>query len=284
MKSKCKVCVAVPIHKDFSLLTRAELRSLTQLFQVLSDHEILLFGPDEFNWLGYTDFLHGIKAEYLIRKFANNSFKDIEGYNKLLTSPLFFYSFKEFDYLLIYQLDAFVFRNELEYWCRKDFDYIGAPWFEGFGNPASEEFIGSGNGGFSLRKISVSLRILKRINLIKRFRRIWFKGKIQSVFSFDKLLLIMAPIWKIKDKNQLVRYIIDQPNLNEDYFWAIIVPQIFHDYIIASPEDSVGFSFEVRPSYLFKLNNYKLPFGCHAWEKYEPEFWVNHIVLSGSEM
>ena len=36
---------------------------------------------------------------------------------------------------------------------------------------------------------------------------------------------------------------------------------------------AIKFSFEVMPSYLYKLNNNVLPFGCHAFEKYESDFW-----------
>ena len=30
--------------------------------------------------------------------------------------------------MLIYQLDAFVFQDDLAYWCQQNYDYIGAPW------------------------------------------------------------------------------------------------------------------------------------------------------------
>jgi len=44
-----------------------------------------------------------------------------------MMSPAFYDAFKAFDYILIYQLDAFVFRDELEYFCSLGYDYIGAP-------------------------------------------------------------------------------------------------------------------------------------------------------------
>lgn len=41
---------------------------------------------------------------------------------------------------------------------------------------------------------------------------------------------------------------------------------------------NIQFAFEKYPSYLYNLNNKKLPFGCHAWQKYEYNtFWYNFI-------
>ena len=62
-------------------------------------------------------------------RFANYYFESISGYNKLLLSLEFYNRFKEYEYLLIHQSDAYLFKNELDYWCQKGFDYIGAPWY-----------------------------------------------------------------------------------------------------------------------------------------------------------
>ena len=43
---------------------------------------------------------------------------------------------------------------------------------------------------------------------------------------------------------------------------------------------ALKFAFEVNPSYLYDINNEKLPFGCHAFEKYEYNtFWQKHIKI-----
>jgi hypothetical protein len=39
-----------------------------------------------------------------------------------------------------------------------------------------------------------------------------------------------------------------------------------------------GFSFEVAPRYCFKMNRERLPFGCHAWSKYDQEFWEPFLL------
>lgn len=49
---------------------------------------------------------------------------------------------------------------------------------------------------------------------------------------------------------------------------------------LPSYQEAIHFSFEVHPSKLFKETSGTLPFGCHAFEKYEyTEFWSKHISI-----
>jgi hypothetical protein len=64
-----------------------------------------------------------------------------------------------------------VLRDELDHWCAKPFDYVGAPWpklyelllqtgrFEG--GFSKHVRINVGNGGLSLRRISKSIHLLE---------------------------------------------------------------------------------------------------------------------------
>lgn len=52
----------------------------------------------------------------------------ISGYNDMMMSKDFYSLFADTEYILICQPDAWIFRDELEKWCRKSYDYIGAPW------------------------------------------------------------------------------------------------------------------------------------------------------------
>jgi hypothetical protein len=76
----------------------------------------------------------------------------------------FYEVFRQYEYMLIYQLDCWVFRDELEMWCDKGYDYIGAPFFVKW---FVDRGIYVGNGGFSLRKISNIIEYLKRNNKSK---------------------------------------------------------------------------------------------------------------------
>ena len=63
---------------------------------------------------------------------------------------------------------------------------------------------------------------------------------------------------------------------NEDFFWAYIVPKFFK-FRRPPVKEALAFAFELSPSEAFEMNERKLPFAVHAWEKYEPEFWENYI-------
>ena len=91
-----------------------------------------------------------------------------------MLNPNFYQRFRRFEYILIYQLDAFVFSDRLEEFCRLGYDYIGAPWPLGDGNKHNEElvvegnhFLTVGNGGFSLRRVQACIDALwKNIELV----------------------------------------------------------------------------------------------------------------------
>ena len=66
-------------------------------------------------------------------------------------------------HILIAQIDAYTFSDDLIKWCEKDFHYIGATCFK-FKNYWTSEFIFCGVGGFSLRNIKKTLGILDETN------------------------------------------------------------------------------------------------------------------------
>ena len=85
-------------------------------------------------------------------------------FNKLKESNLLYKKYKKYKYILFYELDAFVFRDELDYWCKKGFDYIGAPW-NGTHCYYDTPINGVGNGGFSLRNIKSAIKLLEKLRM-----------------------------------------------------------------------------------------------------------------------
>ena len=51
------------------------------------------------------------------------------------------------------------------------------------------------------------------------------------------------------------------------------MPRVCSFFTVPTPEEACDFAFEREPRFLYELNGRKLPFGCHGWEKYDPEFW-----------
>jgi hypothetical protein len=52
----------------------------------------------------------------------------------------------------------------------------------------------------------------------------------------------------------------------------------YPDFNVASVEEGLRFAFEVAPKECFELNNLTLPFGCHAWPKYDRDFWKPYLL------
>jgi hypothetical protein len=271
-------CIIVPVYKNFVDLTNEELISLAQLYKVLGNHSIYLVGPNNFNWKVYITHAANRDVYPQFKEFSNHYFEGISGYNELMLSINFYKKFQKFKYILLYQLDAYVFRDELNYWCSKGYDYIGSPWFEGFDRPISNKIIGVGNGGFSLRNVDSAIRLNKRMNFLRKLRNFWYKSHLQSILRFERFLQHTRNYFKIKDPG--IMSVMDNPSFAiEDRYWSIL-SSLFKDYNISPVEEAIKFGFEVKPSILFKSNNYQLPFGCHAWEKYDPDFWKEFIPMN----
>lgn len=243
--SKKQVVVVIPIYK--AELTSSERISLQQCLSVLSKYPLVIVKPDQLNIKLLLKEFPSLQS----KSFQNHYFESIAGYNQLMISTSFYKSFSAYEYMLIYQLDAFVFKDKLQEWCRSGYDYIGAPGLEAeslFKLQASEkdeltEALSSQrpvlNGGLSLRRIPALIRYLKIYNL---FFPKWV-GNEDKLFSLDARRL--APM----------RFFIKLPH------W----------------EAALQFSFEKSPAASFELNAEELPFGCHAWEKYDPKFWKSFI-------
>ncbi len=261
--------IVIPIHN--ATPSTDELSSFTQCFKILGSHPIYVVAPNHLDLGSYKAYVPEFKTIYIDPSWQSDLFK----YNQLKISLYFYDLFKDYEYLLTYELDAFVFRDELIYWCEQKFDYIGAPWFEGLAEPISNNVVGIGNSGFSLRNIQSSLRILKRIAFLKRLRSFWFKSRLQSIVRFNFVISFLKRSCRIKSIDNINQLLLPT-QMNEDFYWSKLISEAFGDYKLASVEQACIFSFDANPSYLYKRNG-KLPFGCHAWGKYEPDFWMQFI-------
>jgi hypothetical protein len=65
---------------------------------------------------------------------------------------------------------------------------------------------------------------------------------------------------------------------HEDLFWAYEARKVVRDFRIPGPREALEFSFELAPRYCFQMTCGRLPFGCHAWSKYDREFWEPFLL------
>lgn len=149
--------VVVPIYND---LSEKEKISFFQLLSVFKENNICIICPDSLK-LDFSEFNFG--SNVLFEKFHSSNFASTSSYNKLMLSISFYRRFITYQYILICQLDVFVFENRLDYFIKLNYDYIGAPWLDGWKNweNFNNVICRVGNGGFSLRKVSAFIKLLE---------------------------------------------------------------------------------------------------------------------------
>lgn len=265
------VAIFLPIYKP--VLTAAENLSFRQLLKVLGKYPVYVFYPEEMAITNY----QAIAADYpqvTIRYQSRPAhfFQNTASYSEMLKDLAFyrFFAAEGYEYLLIYQLDAYVFRDELQYWVEQGYDYIGAPWFSNYTRATPQDsIVGAGNGGFSLRRISTAIRLLKQWHRFKNRYKL-----LGNIIRKDRAFYLTKWSMGIRTKEDISVILLD--GVTEDCFWTGYLSKAF-PFNIAPPEKAMYFSFEANPSVLYQMTGNRLPFGCHAWERYEPEFWQQFI-------
>jgi hypothetical protein len=252
-----RAVVVMPVYKP--VMSDHELVSFSQCLKVLGGYDICIVAPEKLDLGEYTK-----RGRIGQVRFDERYFRNVHGYNRLMLSPWFYESFSGYEYMLVYQLDCFVFRDELDQWCEAGFDYIGAPWIDCdfddwlrrkkrsypsdirlFHRLTRFRYMRSvGNGGFSLRKTGAMVRNLRLLSLRSRY----YKGNEDQFISH--YLGALNPFFKVPDTDTALR-----------------------------------FSFDYKPALAFEMNGSRLPFGCHAWSRkdsnlYEDNlrFWQPHIL------
>lgn len=233
-------------------MTELESHSFLQCLKVLSAYDIYLVAPIGLDLSSYT-----VNSTIKAKRFDPSYFSGIAGYNRLMLSNFFYNSFIDYDYILIYQLDSWVFKDELSYWCKLGYDYVGAPWIDidvyrwlHIKNLYPTELkvvhrIGNGrflskvgNGGFSLRKVK---SMMYNLNLFSYRSKTW--------------------------------------RAYEDSFFCHYVSTFNIFFRTPSLNKALKFSFDANPASAYEANNFELPFGCHAFNRSDPPFYGNNVLF-----
>lgn len=141
MKDK-KVAVVIIDYK--SHLNDFEYTSIDRCFDVLRNRDIFVMLPEGISnhEYAYIASLYGTNVRYI---YDNEGwFSSWAKYSHYCFRPEFYQMFSEYEYMLIYQTDCYIFEDNLDYFINLNYNYYGAPWYQ---------FRRCGNGGFSLRKI-----------------------------------------------------------------------------------------------------------------------------------
>lgn len=224
--------------------------SLRHLQRYLGSYDTYVFAADDLEGT-----LDGLPA----KRFDARFFRDVRSYSGLLLDPRFYRAFSDYDHVLVYQLDSLVLADELEGWCERGYDYVGAPWTRR--TPDGRVVLtGAGNGGFSLRRVESCLRALDVARRpLARLRT-------------------DARHWAALARRAVVRRSFGQSFLFEDKFWSYDAPRLCPWFSVAPAETALEFAFETEPRFCFERNGRRLPFGCHNWALYDRAFWEPHIL------
>lgn len=279
--------VVIPIYKEKP--SSIEISSFKQCLKILYKHTISIITHPKLDLKIYKKIADEHNINLHIKYFNETYFYSVKGYNQLCLDIQFYKSFRQYKYILIYQLDAWVFKDDLDFWCSKGYDYIGAPFFQ---KDKSRKFYtkkitGIGNGGFSLRKIEYCIKLLNSNNRIPFLHPLYlwkkyYANKIPSINIkniIPILIIMLRYILNIIGYQNNLKYLVKHKN--EDYIFSEYATNSLLKIkpFIPNFKEASLFAFEVNPSYLYSQHNI-LPFGCHAFKKHEfDHFWIQHIKL-----
>jgi hypothetical protein len=262
-------CILIPLHKVPE--TAEEKISLASLKAVLPQVKKFFVCPSGFP---DNEITNDEETFFLEKKYFSYPY----GYNRLLLRKQIYRKLCNYKYILIFQLDCVVFKNDLEQWLRAEFDYIGSPWFMDENKKPTNIPFSVGNGGFSLRKVSTALEVLstpvRRGSLfpMPHCRAPQPTGLKWFFWNCYRRYRQHAGLWCVED--ELENYFE-----NEDVFWSFIAPQINRRYKVAPLEAALSFGMELNPRLCVQMNGGQIPFGCHAWWKHDRAY-VESILMS----
>jgi len=250
-----RVAVVIPTQKD--VFDERDEISIEQCVRVLGSHTNILAHPGEIDGAGLAN-RYGLDGN---EPFPNAYFSTYTNYNGAVLREDFYERFLRFDYILLYQLDCFVFSDQLLEWCDCGYDYIGAPL--GPVSAAAEAYVNDGylpwwrrhqrsrmsgdiggrqllNGGFSLRRTRTFYWI----------SRLWRKK---------------VALW----------------GKNEDLFWSLAASGYWPRFRLPTATMAARFALMVNVRNWLDKADGELPFGCHGWPRYETDVWRPYLAAFG---
>lgn len=269
------VAVVVPLSTR-PALTADEQISLQHVLEYLRRYDKFLVAPPG------RAFTHDA---FQIKPFPKKFFGSAAAHARLVTTPSFYEAFADYRYILLYHLDSLVLSDQLESWCQTDLDYVGPPWINCPDSPwVTNERVG--NSGFTLMKIQSFLKVLYSTTPSVDPHQYWqdhYASKPRHIryLNLPKKFLKRLPVF---NSSQWHMYRWLQGNSAADIFWSDEARRYYPDFKIADVATGLRFAFEVSPRLCFERNHRQLPFGCHAWARYDRAFWEPYLLKENKNL
>lgn len=269
--AKSKLVAIVVALSNRPGLTPSEEISLKHLRHYLGKYDKYIVVPDTLDFR---------LPDFDAKPFSGRYFGSAEAHKQLLFSTEYYEAFADYEFILTYHLDALVFSDELEAWCECGYDFIGPPWVIHDDAPyvGNEEYEGRvGNGGFSLKRVDSFLKVLNSDRYAIDPEEYWNRYHAGSslasrIYNFPNKLRMRSHRYN-NAKWELARW-----ERSEELFIANRAVHYYPEFKIAPFDAALRFGFECVPEYCYELNGNKLPFGCHAWGRYDRKFWEQYML------
>ncbi len=261
------VTVVIPIYT--LKLSDVDWLALRQCFKVLGHHDIAIIKPQSLDLSPFPDLIGG-NPQYRVEAFDDSYFAGREGYNRLMLSTDLYRRFLDSRYIFIHQSDVYVFRDELEQWCQRGYDYIGAPWLPAEGDVS----------GWNLpRRAIYMLRQLmgKRKSSCHPINLKYRVGNGGCSLRHTRHLHDAS----VKLADALARAAADSSTSEnfEDVVWSVRVNELSPGTLRIAPyQEAALFSIESHPSMAMRITGGQLPMATHAFARRRNRtFWKQYI-------
>ena len=262
--------VVIPVYR--ANLHVNERLSLTQCVRLLGAHRLILAKPASLDVSTILAEFPGLAQE----SFPDEFFKGVRAYNALMLSAAFYERFRAFEFILIHQLDAFVFSGDLARWCTAEVDYVGAPWLS--------------NAALSSPASTAALRfkawLYDRLNLrdrqwpsYPRAARLLFKVG-NGGLSLRRVSAFLERIQRHRE--QIEALLREERAVQEDQFYSVDLRDLGTPLRVPDWRTAARFAMELSPRRCVeRVNGGQLPFGCHGWDKYDTGYWREQFAAAG---
>ena len=238
MNDMKQFCIVIPIYKkELDCIEEISINSIKRVIGK-KNYDIYFVCPESLDITNYLKILPKAKE----KRFADKFFESTATYSRLCVSYDFYNTFSEYEYMIIYQLDCYLFRDEFKQWCDKGYDYIGGTiistdcgWDTVKKNRGNVYQPYVGNGGFSLRKIET------------------FKD-------------ICDPNGELRTTYKITDEILDQIKWEDKFFCN----DLYEIYKLDIPfwKEALEFSMDMSVDVLYNQFKWQgTPMALHAWDK-----------------
>ena len=236
-----RTAIVTPIYKPE--INPTECAALSHSYSLMAGRDIYFIAPVGMDISFYVKTFPSIKYCF----FPEEYFKSPAHYNHLLMSKGFYVPFLSYTYMLIIQHDAIMLRDTLDEWTDKGYDYIGAPW------PYGLVYTITGTGtAWDGQRIVIHIG--------------------NGGFSLRNIHSCIRALDELS-------WLVPTFGTNEDIFFGV-AGQILPHFSVPGLYTAARFALERDSETLFRLTG-EVPLGTHAWERFEPNFWLGQFKALG---